>query len=236
MNTHTFRIIRRIIGITALVLWGVALVPGLVLPEGVRPVWQLDSWATLFALILTVAYAILLIIHFAHARHWAVRLAALVVCAVVIWVCSFGIFLAFLFGLVDRHVWGNKEYVVYYESHFSIDEPDVYVLYQRNGFLDRRLYAFSDGGLGRTFVLGDDNLYGVYDVDYTFYKDLNLIECNADINPGWQAFDTTHVRYFYRLEDGQRYDDSATDSLARLTTEMCTISHNVYTKQNDSLK
>ena len=215
MNTNTFRKIRRATGTTALVLWALALVPGLVLPEGVRPVWQLDTWAMLFAQILTVVYAILLMVHFAHARHWAVRVAALLVCTVIICVCSFGIFLAFLFGLADKHVWGNKEYVVYYESY----DRYQYVLYQRDGLLDRRLYAFSDGGLGRPFVLGDDNLYRVYDVDYTFYKDLNLIECNADINPGWQAFDTTHVQLFYRLEDGQRYDDSLTDSLVRLTSE-----------------
>ena len=215
MNTNTFRKIRRATGTTALVLWALALVPGLVLPEGVRPVWQLDTWAMLFAQILTVVYAILLMVHFAHARHWAVRVAALLVCTVIICVCSFGIFLAFLFGLADKHVWGNKEYVVYYESY----DRYQYVLYQRDGLLDRRLYAFSDGGLGRPFVLGDDNLYRVYDVDYTFYKDLNLIECNANINPGWQAFDTTHVQLFYRLEDGQRYDDSLTDSLVRLTSE-----------------
>lgn len=215
MDTNTLKTIRRATGITALVLWALALVPGLVLPEGVRPVWQLDSWAMLFALILTVVYAILLMVHFAHARHWAVRVAALLVCTGVICVCSFGIFLAFLFDVADKHVWGNKEYEVYYESY----DRYQYVLYQRDGLLDRRLYAFSDGGLGRPFVLGDDNLYRVYDVDYTFYKDLNLIECNADINPGWQAFDTTHVRYFYRLEDGQRYDDSLTDSLVRLTSE-----------------
>jgi len=215
MDTNTLKTIRRTTGITALVLWALALVPGLVLPEGVRPVWQLDAWATLFALILTVAYAVMLIIHFAHAKHWAVRVAALLVCTVIICVCSFGIFLAFLFGLADKHVWGNKEYVVYYESY----DRYQYVLYQRDGLLDRRLYAFSDGGLGRPFVLGDDNLYRVYDVDYTFYKDLNLIECNANINPGWQAFDTTHVQLFYRLEDGQRYDDSLTDSLVRLTSE-----------------
>lgn len=220
MNTNTFRKIRRATGTTTLALWAVALVPGLMLPEGVRPVWQLDAWAMLFALILTVAYAVMLIIHFAHAKHWAVRVAALLVCTGVICVCSFGIFLAFLFDVADKHVWGNKEYVVYYESFFFIDDPyEGYVLYQRDGLLDRRLYAFSDGGLGRPFVLGDDNLYRVYDVDYTFYKDLNLIECNADINPGWQAFDTSHVRYFYRLEDGQRYDDSLTDSLVRLTSE-----------------
>ena len=215
MNTNTFRKIRRATGTTALVLWALALVPGLVLPEGVRPVWQLDTWAMLFAQILTVVYAILLMVHFAHARHWAVRVAALLVCTVIICVCSFGIFLTFLFDVADKHVWGNNEYVVYYESY----DRYQYVLYQRDGLLDRRLYAFSDGGLGRPFVLGDDNLYRVYDVDYTFYKDLNLIECNANINPGWQAFDTTHVQLFYRLEDGQRYDDSLTDSLVRLTSE-----------------
>jgi len=123
MDTNTLKTIRRATGITALVLWALALVPGLVLPEGVRPVWQLDTWATLFALILTVVYAILLMVHFAHARHWAVRVAALLVLTGVICVCAFGIFLTFLFDVADKHVWGNNEYVVYYESFFFIDDP-----------------------------------------------------------------------------------------------------------------
>ena len=40
--------IRRIIGITALVLWVLAIVPKFLLGEDML-VWQLDNWALLFA-------------------------------------------------------------------------------------------------------------------------------------------------------------------------------------------
>ena len=48
--------IRRIIGITALVLWVVAIVPLFFLGYNDRIVWRLDQWALWFAPALTLVF------------------------------------------------------------------------------------------------------------------------------------------------------------------------------------
>ena len=52
--------IRRIIGITTLVLWVIAIVPRFILVKGEKMVFQMENWALLFAFILSIPYMIML--------------------------------------------------------------------------------------------------------------------------------------------------------------------------------
>lgn len=67
MNKTT--VIRRIIGIIALVCWAVAFVPWIVLPDGDRLAWQLQNWAMASSSILTIVYIIVLTVQYNSVRH-----------------------------------------------------------------------------------------------------------------------------------------------------------------------
>ena len=192
--------IRRIIGITALVLWVVAIVPKF-LPGEDMLVWQLDSWALLFAPLLTLAYTVMLT-YIAQRKNWIVRISVWISCFLFALVCVVFFFSARSWLYVK--VWNNKDYAVYSKYRGAID-PDEYVLYKRTGILNKAMYG-----------IGSDNFGMVKDVEFTIYEPLDLIkkEYNAT------AFESdrilSHDTIFYRLSDGKRYKQEQNDSLLAL--------------------
>ncbi|MBQ8704471.1 MAG: hypothetical protein IJ524_08880 [Bacteroidales bacterium] len=198
MNAKT---IRRIIGITTLVLWGV-VVCSVFLDEGVRIAYQLDGWAFGIALMLTPVYAIMLTIHIGRGKHWLIRTAAWLGCAMVIYVCGVLFFVSTM--LTDHRAWSNKDYVVYSEFGGFI-EPNNFVLYQRDGFFDRKLYRLRCEDWGQNEKS-----------EYTMYIPLDLIKEDFTYSPYFEADSICHATAFYRLSDGHLYSQDKNDSLISL--------------------
>ena len=194
-------IIRRIIGITALVLWVVAF-SSVLLNDGDRVAWQLDYWATIFALVLTPVYAVLLTIRLSKGRHWLIKVAAWIGCAIVAYVCVV-IFLVFSM-LYDHSVWGNKDYAVYSEFDDFI-EPRNIVLYRRDGLVDRKMYRLRCEHTGQKEKVG-----------YSIYDTLDLIKEEVEYTPFFAEDSICRDTIFYRLSDGKRYDETVNDSLLSL--------------------
>lgn len=198
--------IRRIIGITALVLWVIAIVPKIILDHNSRLVWQLDNWAFMIAPIFTIAYAVLLTIYIANGKHWAIKSLVWIGCGVISLVCIGVFFIAGVFQ--DYKIWGNKDYVVY-DEFGGFGDPSVYVLYQRKGILDERMYIFR---LGVWKSNGARN--EITSADYLFCEPLDLIKEETDVVINNN--DSAHITTFYRLSNGSEFDQSQNDSLLRL--------------------
>ena len=47
----------------------------------------------------------------------------------------------------DEKIWSNKKYVVYSE-YDGIIAPSMFVLYKRDGLIDRRMYRMNNIGFG----------------------------------------------------------------------------------------
>ena len=193
--------IHRIIGITALVLWAVAI-SSLFLGEDVRMAYQLDGWAFGIALVLTPIYAVMLSIYIGRGKHWLIKIAAWIGCAIVIYVC--GVMLIVSTMCSDHRAWSNKDYVVYAESKGWID-PDDLVLYRREGLFDRKMYYLRC----EDFLQNDK-------VEYTMYDTLDLIKEEFTHSSYFESDSICHDTIFYRLNNGQRYNKSQHDSLLAL--------------------
>jgi hypothetical protein len=207
--------IRRIIGITALVLWVVVIVSRCFFLFGnrYRLVWQLDNWAFLFAPILTLVYAVMLTIHISRGKHWAVKLSEWLGCTLFVLLCLVEFFIA---GVkLNYKVWGDKDYVVYSE-YGGFSDPDVYVMYKRCGIVDHHMYTLDFYSYNPPYVLGDDNMGGINSAEYVIYEDLNLIQCDAVVRDNMNEDSTFHATIFYRLDNGHRYNESQNDSLFAL--------------------
>ena len=191
--------IRRIIGITALVLWAVAI-SSLFLGEDVRMAYHLDGWAFGITFVLTPIYAVMLTIHIGRGKHWLIKVAAWIVSAIVIYVCGVMLFVSTMFS--DHRAWSNKDYVVYSESKGWIDPNDL-VLYRRDGFIDKKMYR-----LRCEDWLQNDK------VEYTMVDSLDLVLEEYSSFRGDSIY--YHTTNFYRLCNGKRYDKSQNDSLLAL--------------------
>ncbi len=191
--------IRRIIGVTALVLWAMAVVPKIILQDsGSRLVCQLDNWAALFAPMLSIAYIIMATIRVTKGKHWGVKLLEWTICVAVTLLCVVMLFMA---GLrLDHKVWRDKEYVVY-DEFGGIGDPAVYYLYKRNGMIDNRLCC-----------LGSYCCNPIKNIGYIIYEPLNLIKEEADVETP-ESGNYEHITTFYRLSDGEQYEQSQNDSL-----------------------
>ena len=192
--------IRRIIGITALALWVVAIVPKFFLGEDML-IWQLDNWALIMAPLLTIVYAVLLTVHLGRNKHWTIKLIEWISCVFVIYVCA-GILYAFILLGHSKKLWSNNGCVVYdepvdfFESH--------YTLFKRDGFVNHRMYCLC-------YNVCDE----VKKADYTIYDSLDLIKEDID----WTLFERDsiiHTTSFYRLSDGEAFEQSQNDSLIAL--------------------
>ena len=194
------KIIRRTIGIVALVCWVIFIVPKLILPSGDRLVWQLDNWALIVAIVLTAVYVVMSTIHIAKGRHWTIKILEWLGCVIFFLICCVVLFLAGIRD--DRKIWSNNEYVVWDEYGGFVD-PSLFVLYKRDGLIDRRLYIFSVDG------------WQVKNADYTMYEDIDLMKEEADVSP-FESDSVYHTTVFYRLSNGEQYDEAQNDSLFEL--------------------
>lgn len=199
--------IRRIIGITALLLWVIAIVPKIILDYNGRLMWQLDKWAFMLAPVFSIAYAVMLTIHIAKGKRWTIKLLECIGCGVITLVCIGVFFIALI--LLDYRIWDNKDYVVY-DEFGGFGDPSVYVLYQRNGIIEERP-TFIRFGVWRE----DGKNYKIKNADYTIYESFDLIKEEADIKLV-EDDSMLHETTFYRLSGGQRYEQNQNDSLWRL--------------------
>ena len=195
--------IRRIIGITALVLWAVAI-SSLFLGEDVRMAYHLDGWAFGIALVLTPVYAVMLTIRIGRGRHWMIKVAARVGCAIVIFVCGFLFFASTVLIIHDKIVWSNDDYVVYSEFD-DFCQPTNYVIYRRDNLLYRKMYHLRAKDWGYR-----------EEVKYKMYDKVDLI-IEEITYPSYSESDSIcYDTIFYRLSDGHRYSQDKNDSLLAL--------------------
>ncbi len=90
--------IRKTIGITALTLLIIGIIPKIVFGDEEHLVWQLDNWALLFSFVFIMVYSVMLTIHITKGKHWAVQLLEWIVCAIiVVIICVSRVFLIVLF-------------------------------------------------------------------------------------------------------------------------------------------
>lgn len=196
--------IRRIIGITALVLWGVAVYSIFIFrDEGARIAHQLDGWAFGIAFVLTPIYAVMLTIHIGIGKHWLIKVAAWIGCAIVLYVCGVLLFVSTMFS--DHRAWSNKDYVVYSESKGWIDPNDL-VLYRREGFIDRKMYRLRCEGWRDCRE----------EMKYTMFDTLDLIKEEITYTLFSENDSICYDTIFYRLSDGHRYSQDKNDSLMSL--------------------
>ena len=184
--------------ILAFVLLGISFVPTLFLEQDDRLVWQLNNWAWMFASLLIAIICILLTIWYTKGKHILWKILTWLGCTALVIACL----ISFLIALVrhDKTIWSNKEYVVYSEYGGFI-EPDMFVIYKRDGFIDRRMYSLGSGGFGQ-----------VKRAEYSIYNDFDLIKEEID-ETAFESDSIFHRTVFYRLSDGYHYEQDKNDSL-----------------------
>lgn len=197
--------IRRILGITTVMLWVIGIVPKIILGNNCRLVWQLDNWALFFAPVFTLVYAVLLTLYFAKGKRWTIKLLEWFVFGVVAIVCV-AVFIITGTNL-NYKMWGNKDYVVY-DEFGDFSTPSVYVLYKRNGIVDDRLRFLRLGGWRY------NGWQAIEKVEYNIYEQIDLIKEEADVSIDGDS--TYHLTTFYPLSYENEYDQSQNDSLLKL--------------------
>lgn len=194
--------IRRIIGITALTLWVLAIVPKIIFyGDSQRLVWQIDNWAAMCAPVITIAYAVLLTIGLVKNKRWTIKTLGWLCCSAVILFCIVLFFIASVF--LNYRVWSNDDYVVY-DEYGGFSDPTLYVFYERNGLFDNRLHILESSFCQKK------------NIDYIIYENLDLIKEEADVAL-FEDDNFEHITTFYCLSNGLQYDQSKNDSLFALT-------------------
>ena len=187
--------------IIAFVLLAISLVPLLFLEHGDRLVWQLSNWAWIFASLLIAIIGVMLTIHYSKGKHILWKITGWLGCIALVMACLFSLYVATFDH--DEKIWSSKEYVVYSEYGGFID-PNIFVLYKRDGFIDRRMFSLGSSGFGE-----------VKGADYSMYYDYDLIKEEIDAT-GFESDSVFHCTSFYRLSDGERFDKEKNDSLLKL--------------------
>jgi len=187
-----------IIAIVVLILLGIALVPKFFLDNGDRLVWQLQNWARILATLLIAVDVVLVTIYYVKGKHILKKRIAGLGCVLLVIACLIGLYGALV--MHDNKVWGDKDYVVYSE-YYNFFDPEMFVLYKRDGLVDRRMYQLHTSYYGT-----------VKNATYTMYPDADLIKEEAD-RTDFDGFNDYHTTTFYRLSDGQYLDKEKNDSL-----------------------
>ena len=186
----------------ALVLMGISFVPTLFLEDGDRLAWQLSNWAWILASMLIATMGILLAIRFTKGKR--------VLWKIMSWSCSILLAVACLISLFiamawhDEKIWSDEDYVVYSEYDGFID-PNMFVLYKRDGLVDRRMYYLNG--------IGFDELK---EADYSMYNESDLIKEEIDATE-FESSSVYHRTVFYRLSDGYQFKQEENDSLMKVT-------------------
>ncbi len=185
----------------ALVLVGISFVPTLFLEDGDRLAWQLSNWAWILASMLIATMGILLAIRFTKGKR--------VLWKIMGWSCSILLAVACLISLFiamawhDEKIWSDEDYVVYSEYDGFID-PNMFVLYTRDGLVDRRMYYLNG--------IGFDELK---EADYSMYNESDLIKEEIDATE-FESSSVYHRTVFYRLSDGCQFKQEENDSLMKV--------------------
>ena len=184
--------------IIALVLLGISYVPTLFLENGDRLVWQLSNWAWLFASLLIAIIGVLLTVRFTKGKHILWKITGWLGCMVLVIACLISMYIAMFRH--DEKIWSSKEYVVYSE-YYDFFDPNKFVLYKRDGLIDRRMYSLGNIGFG--------DLKGA---DYSMYNDFDLIKEEIDATE-FESDSVYHRTIFYRFSDGYPFGQEKNDSL-----------------------
>ena len=185
----------------ALVLVGISFVPTLFLEDGDRLAWQLSNWAWILASMLIATMGILLAIRFTKGQS--------VLWKILGWSCSILLSVACLISLFiamawqDEKIWSDEDYVVYSEYDGFID-PNMFVLYKRDGLVDRRMYYLNG--------IGFDELK---EADYSMYNESDLIKEEIDATE-FESSSIYHRTVFYRLSDWYQFEQEENYSLMKV--------------------
>ena len=182
----------------ALVLLSIVFVPTLFLENGDRLVWQLSNWAWILASMLIAIMGILMTIRFTKGKRILWKIMGWSCSIVLVMACLISIYIAMVKH--DEKIWSNKEYVVY-SQYYDFFDPNMFVLYKRDGLVDRRMYRLNNIGFGE--------LRGA---DFSMYDEFDLIKEEIDATE-FESDSTYHRTVFYRLSDGWEYGQEENDSL-----------------------
>ena len=184
-----------------IVLLSISFVPTLFLENGDRLFWQLSNWAWIFASMLIPIIGVLLTIRYTKGKHILWKIMASMGSVVLVRACLISLYIAM--ARHDEKIWSNEDYVVYSEYDGIID-PNKFVLYKRDGLIDRRMYYLGNIGFG--------DLKGA---DYSMYVDLDLIKEEIDATE-FESDSVYHRTKFYRLSDGWSFEQEENDSLMNM--------------------
>ena len=184
-----------------IVLLSISYVPTLFLENGDRLFWQLSNWAWIFASMLIAIIAVLLTIRYTKGKRILWKIMASMGCVVLVVACLMSLYIAM--ARHDEKIWSNEDYVVYSEYDGFID-PNKFVLYKRDGLIDRRMYSLGNIGFG--------DLKGA---DYSMYVDLDLIKEEIDATE-FESDSVYHRTRLYRLSDGWPFKQEKNDSLMNM--------------------
>ena len=184
--------------IIALVLLGISFVPTLFLENGDRLIWQLSNWAWILASMLIAIMGILMTIRFTKGKRILWKIMGWSCSIVLVMACLISIYIAMVKH--DEKIWSNKEYVVY-SQYYDFFDPNMFVLYKRDGLVDRRMYRLNNIGFGE--------LRGA---DYSMYNEFDLIKEEIDATE-FESDSIYHRTIFYRLSDGYQFEQEENDSL-----------------------
>ena len=182
----------------ALVLLSIVFVPTLFLENGDRLVWQLSNWAWILASMLIAIMGILMTIRFTKGKRILWKTMGWSCSIVLVMACLISIYIAMVKH--DEKIWSNKEYVVY-SQYYDFFDPNMFVLYKRDGLVDRRMYRLNNIGFGE--------LRGA---DFSMYNEFDLIKEEIDATE-FESDSIYHRTVFYRLSDGWEYGQEENDSL-----------------------
>ena len=182
----------------ALVLLSIVFVPPLFLENGDRLVWQLSNWAWILASMLIAIMGILMTIRFTKGKRILWKIMGWSCSIVLVMACLISIYIAMVKH--DEKIWSNKEYVVY-SQYYDFFDPNMFVLYKRDGLVDRRMYRLNNIGFGE--------LRGA---DFSMYNEFDLIKEEIDATE-FESDSIYHRTVFYRLSDGYQFEQEENDSL-----------------------
>ena len=182
----------------ALVLLSIVFVPTLFLENGDRLVWQLSNWAWILASMLIAIMGILMTIRFTKGKRILWKTMGWSCSIVLVMACLISIYIAMIKH--DEKIWSNKEYVVY-SQYYDFFDPNMFVLYKRDGLVDRRMYRLNNIGFGE--------LRGA---DFSMYDEFDLIKEEIDATE-FESDSIYHRTVFYRLSDGYQFEQEENDSL-----------------------
>ena len=182
----------------ALVLLSIVFVPTLFLDDGDRLVWQLSNWAWILASMLIAIMGILMTIRFTKGKNILWKIMGWSCSIVLVMACLISIYIAMVKH--DEKIWSNKEYVVY-SQYYDFFDPNMFVLYKRDGLVDRRIYRLNNIGFGE--------LRGA---DFSMYNEFDLIKEEIDATE-FESDSIYHRTVLYRLSDGYQFEQEKNDSL-----------------------